>query len=287
MIGYVILHYQNYDITVDCIDNLLRISTNSPIVIVDNDSPNGSGTLLSQKYKDNTLIRVIKTNNNCGFAKGNNVGFAFIKDKYNPNIIVVMNNDVMITTTDFEPNITQFITNKNIDVCGPDIITPTGKHQNPLLSSRVSTRKLIVQMLADELRMLLLRCGIFEERIMTFYNQSSASHHKTTITQTPTTNAILHGACIAYGPHYIKHENIAFLPITFLYGEEMILADYLKYKGYTSAVCNEAKVEHLGGVSTAINLNSKDKLIFKTRQMNHSLCALLWQRMKYYFGAIN
>ena len=44
-IGFVILHYYAYDMTVECVNNLLRLFSNEEIkiVIVDNGSKNNSG----------------------------------------------------------------------------------------------------------------------------------------------------------------------------------------------------------------------------------------------------
>lgn len=54
MFGYVVLHYENIEITERCIKALLENFKHSPIVIVDNCSPNNSGKLLKQKYERNT-----------------------------------------------------------------------------------------------------------------------------------------------------------------------------------------------------------------------------------------
>lgn len=279
-IGYVVLHYQNGKVTTSCINSLLKTSTDAPIVVVDNASPNSSGKQLMNIFQNEKRITIILNTKNVGFARGNNLGFQYLKQNYDIDNIVVINNDVIIDSSDFEKQIISYMQQNKIDVCGPDILTPALKHQNPLLPHIVTTKKLIVQIVADEMRMLLLRLKLFEKRIYAFYNRSSASHHKTTVA----TNGILHGACIVYGRRYVQSEQYAFLPLTFLYAEEMLLADFLKHKKYSTSICTTTSVTHLGGVSTAIGMNEKEKLIFKTHQMNKSLCIVLWQRLKYLFS---
>ena len=281
MVGYVILHYQNENVSKQCISSLLASSKESPIVVVDNASPNGSGKRLQSYYAAEKRIVVLLNEANLGFAKGNNVGFAYLKKHFNPDYIVVLNNDVIITDLNFENVLTTFMQQNNLDVCGPDILTPTGKHQNPLLPATPSTHKLIVQMLADEVRMLLLKMGILQKQILAFYNRSSASHHKVQVTENVSGSGVLHGACIAYSKRYLQSANFAFLPLTFLYAEEFLLADYLHHRHFSSGICTATSVKHLGGVSTATELSDKQKLMFKTHQMNKSLCIVLWQRLKY------
>ena len=132
MFGYVILHYQSIEITKKCVDKLLMFSKTNPIVIVDNCSPNGSGKQLEKMYSKCTNITVIINEENQGFAKGNNLGYQYIKRKYSLSYVVVMNNDIMIENNDFDVIIEQFMEKNGVDVCGPDMVTLKGNHQNPL-----------------------------------------------------------------------------------------------------------------------------------------------------------
>lgn len=55
-------------------------SKNNPIIIVDNCSPNGSGKQLEKMYSKCINITVIINEENQGFAKGNNLGYQYIKE---------------------------------------------------------------------------------------------------------------------------------------------------------------------------------------------------------------
>ncbi len=47
------------------------------IVIVDNASPDKSGALLKEHYKNDDHVEVLLNQENLGFARGNNVGFRY------------------------------------------------------------------------------------------------------------------------------------------------------------------------------------------------------------------
>lgn len=70
---------------------LLEIHDDSRIVIVDNNSPNGSYELLVNYFSGNPLVGIVKADVNGGFEKGNNLGLRYLA-KYYPEYIV--NNDV-------------------------------------------------------------------------------------------------------------------------------------------------------------------------------------------------
>ncbi len=102
MIAFVILHYQALDETIDCVNTIKKMVKGSRhIVIVDNASPNKSGEILIAKYQQDEEITVLVSKENVGFARGNNLGYVEAK-KYSPEYIVVMNNDVFITQTNFK-----------------------------------------------------------------------------------------------------------------------------------------------------------------------------------------
>lgn len=57
-IAFVILHYQNIDVTIDCVEHLKKLQEieKHNIIIVDNASPNESGNVLSDMYKNDINI---------------------------------------------------------------------------------------------------------------------------------------------------------------------------------------------------------------------------------------
>lgn len=279
MFGYVILHYQSIEITKKCVDKLLMFSKNNPIIIVDNCSPNGSGKQLEKMYSKCINITVIINEENQGFAKGNNLGYQYIKRKYSLNYVVVMNNDIMIEDNDFAVIIEQFMEKNEVDVCGPDMVTLKGNHQNPLQLKPYTSKYLQRRVRADKIKVLLLRTRLFWK----LYENYKKTNKIPIRTKQPTVfDCILHGSCIIYGPEYIKREQNAFLPITYMYNEEAILYDYLVHKGYKTGYCSDVTILHIEGVSTSERIeNKKKKVMFRFKNNIKSIEAQLEERKKY------
>lgn len=279
MFGYVILHYQSIEITKKCVDKLLIFSKNNPIIIVDNCSPNGSGKQLEKMYSKCINITVIINEENQGFAKGNNLGYQYIKRKYSLNYVVVMNNDIMIEDNDFAVIIEQFMEKNEVDVCGPDMVTLKGNHQNPLQLKPYTSKYLQRRVRADKIKVLLLRTRLFWK----LYEKYKKTNKIPIRTKQPTVfDCILHGSCIIYGPEYIKREQNAFLPITYMYNEEAILYDYLVHKGYKTGYCSDVTILHMEGVSTSERIeNKKKKVMFRFKNNIKSIEAQLEERKKY------
>ena len=95
-IVFVILHYLAIDETYKSVDSIeKKIDTDMyKIVIVDNASPDKSGALLKEHYKNDDHVEVLLNQENLGFARGNNVGFRYAEKTWNPSYIVLMNNEV-------------------------------------------------------------------------------------------------------------------------------------------------------------------------------------------------
>lgn len=279
MFGYVVLHYQNTEVTEKCVKALLENFEQSPIVIVDNCSPNNSGKLLKQKYERNTRIVVLINDTNSGFARGNNLGYVYIKKEFPVDYIVVMNNDVVIDDIEFQNTTSEFMNDKNVDVCGPDIVTLKKNHQNPLALEPLTTDYLRKRVKRDR-----IKCEILKNNLVYIMYQKYKMSNVIPIRgkQPEALDCILHGSCVIFGKKFIETENFAFLPITYMYNEEAILYDYLKYKGYITGYCSDSKVLHMEGIATSSRLKrDKNKILFRFKNNTDSLFVQINQREKY------
>ena len=52
MVCFIILHYMVIEETLSCVENIKSIEGNKKIIIVDNNSSNGSGKQLEDLYRD-------------------------------------------------------------------------------------------------------------------------------------------------------------------------------------------------------------------------------------------
>lgn len=115
LISIVSVQYGHPEVTLEMIQSLKKISyPNIEIIIVDNASPSGNPDIVKEKYPD---IIYIKSDENLGFAGGNNLGFNVAKGKY----ILMLNNDTEVEVGFLEPLVEKMENNPNIGIVSPKI----------------------------------------------------------------------------------------------------------------------------------------------------------------------
>ncbi len=93
MVSIIIVNYNGKDLLKECLDSVLAQSYGDfEIVLVDNNSTDGSVEYVEGNYNDSRL-RLVKANDNYGFAGGNNLGYKHVKGEY----VVLLNNDTMVS----------------------------------------------------------------------------------------------------------------------------------------------------------------------------------------------
>lgn len=93
-IAVIILNYNNYSDTVECVDGILDADF-LDIVLVDNLSPDGSGDRLRNRYASNSNVTYIQSCENRGYAAGNNVGIKFALNSLYDEYVCILNNDTL------------------------------------------------------------------------------------------------------------------------------------------------------------------------------------------------
>lgn len=283
--GFVILHYQAYEMTKECIETILNNykSFNIHITVVDNASPNGSGNILYNEYSNNSVINVILSDKNLGFAKGNNIGYIYLKENFNPDFIIDINNDVLIDQNDFLLKISKIYEEKKFAVLGPDIYAPKlGIHQSP-----VSLNKFTINHAAETKKLL--------ERQLKYYRFVYLKHKfaplksifrkNMKIDKTKSySSCVLHGACYIFSKDFINKREYAFNPCTFMYYEEYIL-NYEVLKLFPENknslyFCPQIQIKHMDDVSTNTLFKSTyKKSLWKDKQCYNSLKAFIEQNV--------
>lgn len=280
--GFVVLHYMAYEMSIECIDKLLKQfgRKNIHIVVVDNASGNGSGERIKNNYKGISEITVILNEKNEGFARGNNIGFRHLKENYNCKFITVMNNDVLIEQDDFLEKISFVYQQTKFAVLGPDIFCPAiNSHQNPAHEKGFTYKEI-----RDLYDVKLQRC---KHPLYSYYKMkfSELKKYFTKKTVNLTNNddyrsmkqdVVLHGACYILSKDFIDSRNSCFNPSTFLYMEEDILHYECQQEGLIMLYSPVVKVIHLEDISTNISKKSEyEKFKFKEHEMKNSLKVML------------
>lgn len=278
-IVFVILHYQNIDDTINCIESIRQLkdlnNSNYKIIVVDNKSPNNSGRELEDKYKEDDKIDLLLLDKNYGFSKANNIAFKKAK-MYNPTAIMVLNNDILFEDKDFVIKFNKICKNDSkYDIICPDIINFNGNHQNPLREKEMSLQKALKNMIYEAIfsfsmnipgiRNVLLnkRKSREEKWFKNYYNTEKKFNSQ---------KFVPFGAFIIYMNKWIKNENVAFVSDTFMYEEEDMLYLYIQKKEYLMLYTETLKVKHLEGQSTEkSNVGEFKTMKFKSRNKSKAL----------------
>lgn len=231
-----------------------------PIVIVDNASPNHSGEQLRERLKEDSNIHLIFSDKNIGFARGNNLGYDFAKNRLHGDVIVVLNNDITIEQIDFIDKLIYIYHAYPFDVLGPDIYsTATFSHQSPPRMPSYTLSSLNRDILKwNFIQFVYTALSKFHFLYMLdqLYKKAITARHQKRNEHAPVnwshsqTSVRLHGAFLIFANHFVKNETHAFYPGTFLYMEEDFLDFYCKKKGYRVTYCPELHVLHREHSST-------------------------------------
>jgi len=89
-VSVIILNYNGKRFLKDCLDTISNQSVdNYEIILVDNNSTDGSVELVKANYPN---VKLIECKENYGFAKGNNIGVMHARGRY----IILLNNDTKV-----------------------------------------------------------------------------------------------------------------------------------------------------------------------------------------------
>jgi len=116
-VSIIILAYNNLDFSRACIESVLK-HTHYPaleIIIVDNGSSDGSTEYFRQIRDEQPLVKLVRNEENLGFAGGNNSGF----DVATGDIVVLLNNDTYVAPGWLYALIRQMEGSAELDLAGP------------------------------------------------------------------------------------------------------------------------------------------------------------------------
>jgi len=263
---FVILHYQTQNDTIECVDSILKncVYKDYHIVVVDNGSPNKSGELLTEHFNENPKVTVIINKKNLGFTDGNNVGFKYARYQLNAEFIALINNDTLIEQKNFIEAIIEKHKSNSFDILGPDIITVSGKHQNPVFN-KLSSLQAVENYLRFYKKILLLNYlaidKLLEKIKKTFIPESNIHLVNINVAQDHSKEqerVMLHGSALIFSRSYIaRYEGLYHGP--FMYGEEAIL-DFIAKRDYLKTIYSpDIKIIHKDDSST--NYTYKKPLI--------------------------
>ena len=273
MFSYVILHYKNINETITCLNNLKSIvRKDSKLIVVDNNTLNSSEEKLIIEYTND----IIKLDRNYGFAKANNIGINYAKNKYKSKFYVVINNDVFITQDDFEKIILDDYEKYRFDMLGPKIFSPTNESVNPFPA--LKTKENVIATIKYCKKLIF----IYKNPLLTFFLNNYMKLKKKIKKTADLTNADeimknvpLHGCCIIFSKEYVRKYSDPFFNDTFLFFEEEFLFQRIIKHKLISIYDNNLKVFHEEGASVKkINKTIRECKLFREEKKLESLLLL-------------
>ena len=280
-IAIVVLYYKALDVTLKCMEALgkLRAPTgyNVEIVVVDNASPDDGYAVLQERYGASAHFHLIRNATNLGFAKGNNVGFAYAKETLKADFILLENSDAYIRDPDFLLKLVELYRADRFDVAGPDIVSlKDGKHQNPekrqfYCADDVRRRLLKLKVLRT---LCAVRLDVPVQRAFLRLKKVPEGGMSVTGDEKPE-DLQLFGAFLIFSRAYIeRYEGL--YPGTFMYGEENILRYIIERDALQMRFLPELQVFHEEGSSTdGLFRQDYRKRAFRYRHSIDSFSAML------------
>lgn len=268
-IGIVILNYLAYQTTIETVDSFLKQDEDGHellFVIVDNDSPNESYEKLCEEFSGNTMIKVIRTEKNLGFANGNNVGYQELVKYMDPDFVIISNDDIILP----QPALYQWIINcyekYQFAVLGPDVYSINGKfHQNPFPIATRSTKECKKDI--TNLKIMYLKCKI--KSILHYTSYSGVPKWENLYYQEFHDDMTLHGSFQIFSSNYFKYYDLPYDSRTFLYREEDILRLRCEKNNLKCVYEPSYRIEHLQAVST--NMVHKEDNKKEMQRIKHLL----------------
>lgn len=282
MVCFVILHYIAEKETVNCIESIINnVKGEKHIIVVDNASPNDSGEKLQARYEENPIVDVLISQSNLGFAKGNNIGYKYALERYDPDFIVVMNNDMIIEQETFIEEIKKSYNEYNYAIMGPDIYsTKKNDHQNPQTRKILSLKELKKKYYKLCLKYNLKGIVYLKWKLKKLFPKTCEMEHKiieSNYVDHVVVNPLLHGSCYVFSKVFTsKNREHCFFDKTFMYMEAEILHYIANRDDLKQIYYPNVKVIHLEDISTNQEYSKQyDKSIFTIRCLMNSCKAFI------------
>ena len=250
--GIVILNYNDYETTIDMLNNIKDYDSLDHIVVVDNKSTDNSYEIL--KPYESKKIDVIQSKANKGYSYGNNVGIKHLINSYNVDYVIISNPDITVENETIKLLSSELDKNDNIKLIAPVIHELGGLKKGWKLPTYYGE--------------VITICNT-RQRFHKNYGLYDDNHYNDLLSKVD----VVSGCFFMIRSAVLKEINY-FDEGTFLYYEENILGHILKDKGYESYILNDTHVTH--NLSVSVN-----KSIKKIKKFKILVKSLMYYEKKY------
>ncbi|MEO7933365.1 MAG: glycosyltransferase family 2 protein [Chthoniobacterales bacterium] len=121
ILSVLIVTYQSLNEIVGCLESIPSTLSQGAVevILVDNDSGDGTAELVEQKFRHVTLIRA---GGNLGFSRSNNLAFA----RSTGQVILYLNPDTIVNPDALESCLTRVINEPNLGIISPKLVQGDG-----------------------------------------------------------------------------------------------------------------------------------------------------------------
>ena len=253
LVGIIVLNWNGWRDTIECLESLFQISyPDFRVIVVDNGSTDDSVDIIRRWGKENDgHLEIIELNENLGFARANNVGIKYAFSHYDPEYILILNNDTTVERDFLKAMVSEIKRLPNAALCAPQV---KDYYRKKLWQKPIKHR-------LNTLTYLLFATQFyhFTTKFMR-YDLTRPSQ----IYEAP-------GCCLLIGREAFERIGL-FDENTFLGWEEFIIAERLRQHGYRSYFVPRSMIYHKVGQATArigslakIRIFSQSEAYFQTK----------------------
>ena len=255
----VILNYKAYEETIDCVNSILKQNYDSfEVVVVENGSNNGSLEKLQENFSNNDIVHIILSDENLGFARGNNLGIIFAREELKADFVFVVNSDIVVPTGLFKT--VSKVDYKGVGAISPTVYKADGKYQLP--NENTSDVRKRIKFLVSHLLIAKFRRAIH-------YKASHKAEKKQIDIPDKWNDYVLQGCAYFLTPAFFEKYNKLY-PKTFLYWEEINLLYYLYKANLKSVLIKTEPVIYKDKGSTSLVAEDLTKF-----QLKHSFRSMV------------
>lgn len=268
---FIILHYGDIEVTKKCVDSIGNLDNkDNVVVLIDNDTKKSDEerNRLNHLFKNNDKVIILRMCGNTGFSRANNEGYKYVLKNYNPEFIIVCNNDVEFAQANTYELIKKSYEETRFGVMGPDILGSKYKeHQNPH-EIKLSTGERIKHAIKKN-SFCLNHLDILYPFLYLYFKKVDKDLIKRSDNNLDNFDKrqegiVLSGACFVFSKDFFKKMSLCFYPETQFYCEEQILALNCKRLDLNVVYDPSIYIYHEGEASTKSTYkNMKERLRFR------------------------
>jgi GT2 family glycosyltransferase len=238
-ITVITVTYNSQSTIKNCLDSIIKYSSDSEIIVVDNNSHDGTREVV-KKYNDKAIL--IEPSENLGFARANNLAL----DKVNTEFVVFLNPDTsLVESGSLEDMKQSLVDHQDYGLIGPKLLYPDGSVRKTVRNLPTIGRAFGEYILGQK--------GVYD-----FYQPNCQSLCEV--------ESVV-GACMMMRRDVFKKVG-RFDEKFFLYYEDLELCRSIKKLGLKVGYLPSVKVEHIEGVSGTGSSRTGD-LLYQSAKKYH------------------